>query len=88
MNFENNIFNNELSFIEKNMKKIDILNDKFNKYISDNIFNYKYQEKIDNFKLMEIDIIQNELKKFSIEKEIIINDFCINYNRKITYSII
>ena len=88
MNFENNIFNNELSFIEKNMKKIDILNDKFNKYFSDNIFNYKYQEKIDNFKLMEIDIIQNELKKFSIEKEIIINDFCINYNRKITYSII
>ena len=70
------------------MKKIDILNDKFNKYFSDNIFNYKYQEKIDNFKLMEIDIIQNELKKFSIEKEIIINDFCINYNRKITYSII
>ena len=88
MILENNIFNNELLFIEKNMKKIDILNDKFNKYISDNIFNYKYQEKIDNFKLMEIDIIQNELKKFSIEKEIIINDFCINYNRKITYSII
>ena len=88
MILENNIFNNELSFIEKNMKKIDILNDKFNKYFSDNIFNYKYQEKIDNFKLMEIDIIQNELKKFSIEKEIIINDFCINYNRKITYSII
>ena len=80
---EHNI--NELYFIHDNIKKIDILNNRFDKYISDNIFNNNYQLQIDEFQNLKMqDVIKDQLQNYGKENNNI-DDFCINYKRKITY---
>ena len=74
----NNIINHELSkktklfFIEYNLKRMNFLNERFDKYLSDILFNNKYQTKLNDFKLNQT-IIPDKLKNFEITSNDFIN---------------
>ena len=79
----------ELDFIEKNIKIKNDLNKRLNNIFSDNIYNNKYIERLNNFKASQIfeieninNFIQNKnnlLFSYKISNEFN-NDFCINFN--------
>ena len=84
----------ELNSIDKNIKNIEKLYHRFNKYISNNIFNNKYFKQLQNYsndKILEINKINNIIEKSHqiINTEEIYNDynndFCINFLRKKSY---
>ena len=88
----------ELKFIDKNIKQIDKLIQKFEKYFSDEIFDNYYISKINNFKDEEKNFISNidsNIQNFNTnitnnknkdEINDYKNDFCVHYYRKITYT--
>ncbi len=86
---------NELSFIDEHIRKIDNFYKRLDTYISDEIFNSKYIDKINNFKEIETKLIDNitddiELKHSIINKYPLKNDynydFCVAFKRKKTYT--
>ena len=86
----------ELNFIDNDLKKIDNLYDRLNKYLSDDIFNQKYLSNLNTHiknKLSDIDNINNNI--IDNNHKIINtpstandfnNDFCITFLRKKTYT--
>ena len=83
----------QLLFINDNIKDIDALYIKINNYLSDDIFNEKYSQIIDNFKTTQISEI-NYIDNYIDSQHKIINnrninndnnnDFCFGYLRKKT----
>ena len=86
----------EVNFIDNNIKKINDLYNRLNKYLSDDIFNNKYVTQINNYKSEQIAVIQNiDNNEIEANNQIINtqetsndynNDFCITFLRKKTYT--
>ena len=83
----------QLLFINDNIKDIDELYTKINDYLSEDIFNEKYSEIIDNFKTAQISEINGIDEYIDSQHKIIKNkntnndnnnDFCFGYFRKKT----
>ena len=82
-------------FIKDNIKDIDESYIKINNYLSDEIFNEKYIQRIEDFKREQIYELEN-IDKYIDEQHKIINskqitndntnDFCFSYKRKRTYT--
>ena len=86
---------NELSFIDDHIRIIDNFYNRLNTYISDEIFNRKYIDKINDFKEIQTKLIDNitddiELKHNIINEYTLTNDynydFCVAFKRKKTYT--
>ena len=82
-----------LYFIDNHIKYIDIINNRLNRYISDDIFNNYYIPRIDDYKLnqtKEIDNITQHIE--NINKELYVKtpasnkDFCTKFMRKRTFT--
>ena len=98
--FKNNKMNDyseytDLSFIDEHIKHIDILYNRLNKYISVEIFNNNYSQKIKNYKVSQNNVINNITNYIETQHEIINsfkdinnfkNDFCFTYRRKEIYT--
>ena len=85
----------QLDFIDNNIKDIDELYNRLNNYLSDDIFNKKYNQKIENFKSNQKDKIENITSNIENNHKIIDNyplwmeynkDFCFTYKRKKTFA--
>ena len=92
----NEYFNyKQFDFIDNNIKDIDELFIRLNNYLSDEIFNEKYNQKIENFKSNQKDKIQkikiniekehNKIKTKKLEMEYN-KDFCFTFEKKIAYT--
>jgi len=86
---------NELSFIDDHIRKIDHFYNRLDTYISDDIFNNKYIDIMNNFKEIQTKVIDNitddiESKHSIINKYALKNDynydFCVAFKRKKTYT--
>ena len=84
----------ELNFINNNIKIFDEIFDRFNNYMSVDIFNNKYLKKIEHIKELQIteinqiiDNIYNYHKIINTDdtNEEYNTDFCINFDRKKSY---
>ena len=85
----------ELSFIDDHIRTIDNFYERLNNYISDEIFNNKYIDLMNNFKESQNKVINNIINNME-SKHSIINkypltddynyDFCIAFLRKKTYT--
>ena len=99
--FKNNIISdkypdlNELSFIDDHIRTIKTFYNRLNTYISDEIFNNKYIDIMNNFKETQNKLIENYIGDMESKHNIInsfpyINsynsDFCVYFDRKITYT--
>ena len=82
-------------FIKDNIKDIDESYIKINNYLSDDIFNEKYIQRIEDFKIEQISDLERIDKYIDEQHEIINkektntdnnNDFCFSYIRKRTYT--
>ena len=82
-------------FIKDNIKDIDELYIKVNNYLSDEIFNEKYIQRIEDFKSEQIYKLENITQYIDEQHKIINskktnndnkNDFFFSYNRKRTYT--
>ena len=95
----NNIFNKydyliESNYIDNNINYLNRIYNRFNKYISDSIFNNKYYDKINKYKVEEtseinsianlIESYQDKINTFDTYNDYN-NDFCINFLRLKTY---
>ena len=91
---ENYVDLNDLTYYNSHFKRIKTLQDRIDKYFSEEIFKSKYSKYIDNIKT-KYNTIVNEEKNFIKEKHDYIMklpendskvyDFCIVYERKICY---
>ena len=86
---------NDLYFIDDHIKNIDILYNRLNKYISDEIYNNNYLPKIKNYKLTQNNEINNIISYIETQHKTINsfatindfkNDFCFTYIRRKTYT--
>ena len=86
---------NQLDFIEDNIKDIDELYIRLDKYLSDDIFNENYNQRIMDFKSSQISIINNITDNIKNEHNLIntqntvddyIHDFCFSYVRTKAYT--
>jgi len=86
---------NELSFIDDHIRKIDKFYTRLNTYISDDIFNNKYIDRMNNFKETQIIVLDNITDDMEFKNDIINKypkkndynyDFCVSFIRKKTYT--
>ena len=90
---DKNPYYTDLFFINNHIKNIDELYDRLNRYISNDIFNNYFIPIIDDFKYNQTNEIEN-ITNFIDNQDLIINvgtpgnenDFCINFERKRTYT--
>ena len=82
-----------LYFIDKHIKNIDVLYNRLNRYISDDIFNNYFIPKINDYKTKtteEIDdirsYIENISNKLYVNKPSSNKDFCTKFKRKRTFT--
>ena len=85
---------NDLKFTDENIEKIDILYTRLNKYFSDDIFNQKYINQINEFKKRKTELqetkkyLEDLNDKIKYDKTIpdITNDFCYSFHTKAFYT--